>query len=157
MVNKKVPDFLYEELSYKIRGCAFRVYNTLLSAEISYQSAVICLQLVDKHLCLFDYRVFRWYCRGMKHTIQTNLQVSILKERSRYIAYAPALDFSTSGASYEEAKKRFDEGVQLFFEEIIKRGTLEEVLKEYGWRKMRFEWKPPMIVSQESREVKVPA
>jgi len=29
MVNKKVPDFLYEELSYKIRGCAFRVYNTL--------------------------------------------------------------------------------------------------------------------------------
>lgn len=29
MPNKKVNDFLYENLSYKILGCAFRVYNTL--------------------------------------------------------------------------------------------------------------------------------
>lgn len=29
MATKKVPDFLYEDLSYKIRGCAFKVYNTL--------------------------------------------------------------------------------------------------------------------------------
>jgi predicted RNase H-like HicB family nuclease len=93
----------------------------------------------------------------MKHVLQTSFQISILREGNRYIAYAPALDFSTSGASYEEAKRRFAEGVQLFFEEIIKHGTLEEVLQEYGWRKMRFEWKPPIIISQESHEVKVPA
>lgn len=93
----------------------------------------------------------------MKHALETTLQVSILKEGKRYIAYAPALDFSTSGASYEEAKKHFDEGVQLFFEEVIKHGTLEEVLKEYGWQKTRLMWKPPMVVSQESRDVRVPA
>lgn len=29
MTKKKVQDFLYEDLSYKIRGCAFRIYNTL--------------------------------------------------------------------------------------------------------------------------------
>lgn len=29
MVKKKVDDFLYEDLSYKIRGCAFKIYNTL--------------------------------------------------------------------------------------------------------------------------------
>lgn len=29
MKNKKVDNFLYEDLSYKIRGCAFKVYNTL--------------------------------------------------------------------------------------------------------------------------------
>ena len=29
MSRRKVPDFLYEDLSYKIRGCAFRVYNAL--------------------------------------------------------------------------------------------------------------------------------
>ncbi len=29
MVNKKVPDFLYEEESYKIRGACFKVYNSL--------------------------------------------------------------------------------------------------------------------------------
>jgi GxxExxY protein len=28
-MKKKVENFLYEDLSYKIRGCAFRVYNTL--------------------------------------------------------------------------------------------------------------------------------
>jgi len=29
MGKTKVTDFLYEALSYKIRGCAFKVYNTL--------------------------------------------------------------------------------------------------------------------------------
>lgn len=29
MVKKKVPDFLYEEESYKIRGACFKVYNVL--------------------------------------------------------------------------------------------------------------------------------
>lgn len=29
MPRKKVPDFLYEDLSYQIRGCAFSVYNVL--------------------------------------------------------------------------------------------------------------------------------
>ena len=29
MTKKIVPDFLYEDLSYKIRGCVFNVYNTL--------------------------------------------------------------------------------------------------------------------------------
>jgi GxxExxY protein len=29
MVKKKVPDFLYEEESYKIRGACFSVYNAL--------------------------------------------------------------------------------------------------------------------------------
>lgn len=29
MIKKKVPDFLYEQESYKIRGACFKVYNTL--------------------------------------------------------------------------------------------------------------------------------
>jgi len=29
MPKRKVNNFLYEDLSYKIRGCVFRVYNTL--------------------------------------------------------------------------------------------------------------------------------
>ena len=29
MPKRKVNDFLYEDLSYKIRGCAFKVYNAL--------------------------------------------------------------------------------------------------------------------------------
>lgn len=29
MARNKVPDFLYEEESYKIRGCCFKVFNSL--------------------------------------------------------------------------------------------------------------------------------
>jgi len=29
MTQKRVSDFLYEDLTYKIRGCAFKVYNSL--------------------------------------------------------------------------------------------------------------------------------
>ena len=42
-VKRKLPDFLYEDLSYKIRGCAFKVYNTLGFGhkENVYQEALI--------------------------------------------------------------------------------------------------------------------
>ncbi|MDP3093722.1 MAG: GxxExxY protein [bacterium] len=45
MIKKKVSDFVYEELSYKIRGCAFEVYNTLGFGhkEKVYQKA-LCLE-----------------------------------------------------------------------------------------------------------------
>lgn len=43
MLKKKVSDFLYEDLSYKIRGCAFKVYNTLGFGHKKnvYQEAVV--------------------------------------------------------------------------------------------------------------------
>lgn len=48
-----------------------------------------------------------------------SLPVSVLKEGKRFVAYAPALDLSTSGKTYEEAKERFEEAVTLFFEETV--------------------------------------
>lgn len=63
-----------------------------------------------------------------------NLPVFIIKEGKNYIAYTPALDLSTSGKDYEEVRKRFHEIVNIFFEEIVKKGTMEEALKELGWR-----------------------
>ena len=42
MNKKKVSDFLYEDLSYKIRGCIFRAYNILGFGhkEVVYQKAL---------------------------------------------------------------------------------------------------------------------
>jgi len=42
MQRNKVQDFLYEDLSYKIRGCAFRIYNVLGFGhkEVVYQKAL---------------------------------------------------------------------------------------------------------------------
>ncbi len=85
--------------------------------------------------------------------LQFNLPISIMREDSRYIAYTPALDLATSGKTYTEARKRFEEALYLFFEEIVKAGTLEKVLKDYGWKKIRSQWRPPIVVSQEMQEV----
>ncbi|MBI2024950.1 MAG: hypothetical protein HYT03_02615 [Candidatus Harrisonbacteria bacterium] len=85
------------------------------------------------------------------------LPVTILKEKSRYVAYSPAIDLSTSGKTFDEAQKRFAEASLLFFEEIIKEKTSDEVLSSLGWNKVHRNWKPPVVVSQQSATVTVPA
>ncbi len=90
-----------------------------------------------------------------KLQLQFNLPVSVLKEGRKFVAYSPALDLSTSGSTYEEARRRFEEAVRIFFQEIYERGTSEEVLKELGWKKAQKKWKPPVVISQESQEIKV--
>lgn len=92
-----------------------------------------------------------------KVMLKFNLPVSILREQKKYVAYSPALDLSTSGRSYEEAKKRFSKSVNIFFDELIKKGTLEDVLRDLGWQRIQEKWNPPIIISQESQMVQVPA
>lgn len=89
--------------------------------------------------------------------LEFKLPVSILREGKKFVAYTPALDLSTSGKSYEEAKRRFSEIVNIFFEELIKKGTLEEVLRDLGWKRVQARWSPPVVISQESQTVRVPA
>ena len=92
----------------------------------------------------------------MKKTIlEFSLPVSILREGKKYIAYTPALDLSTSGNTFDQARKRFDEIVHLFFEEIMKENTTEEVLTELGWQKVNAKWNPPIVISNESQMVKL--
>jgi predicted RNase H-like HicB family nuclease len=44
------------------------------------------------------------------------------------IATCPALDIATCGDTLEEARKNCAELIEFFFEEVIRMGTLEEVL-----------------------------
>ncbi|HOQ15669.1 MAG TPA: type II toxin-antitoxin system HicB family antitoxin [Candidatus Paceibacterota bacterium] len=90
-----------------------------------------------------------------KVALKFQIPVSILKEDKKYVAYTPALDLSTSGKSYQEVKKRFSEIVNIFFEELIEKGTLEEVLQNLGWKKVQSGWDPPIVVAQESQTVQV--
>lgn len=89
--------------------------------------------------------------------LEFKLPVSVLKEGKKYIAYTPALDLSTSGKNYEEVKKRFGEIVNIFFEELIKKETLEDVLRNLGWNRVQAKWNPPVVVSQNFHNVRVPA
>ena len=81
--------------------------------------------------------------------IDFQLPVSFLKEDKRFIAYTLVLDLSTSGKTYEEARKRFEEVARLFFEETLRKGTLDEALQELGWQKREAKWQPPVVVSNE--------
>lgn len=84
------------------------------------------------------------------------LPVSIFKEGKCFIAYTPVLDLSTSGKNYEQVKTRFNEVVNIFFEELVKMGTVSEVLKSLGWRKVKKQqWMPPVLISQESEKIQI--
>ena len=87
---------------------------------------------------------------------KVNLPVVFLREQDKFIAYSPALDISTSGDTFEQAKKRFTELVGIFFEEINKKGTTQNVLENLGWRKVRKEWQSPSLVSQDREMVTIP-
>ncbi len=87
------------------------------------------------------------------------LAVNFIKEGRSFIAYSPALDLSTSGKTEAEARSRFEEIVQMFFDDIVDRGVFAEVLTELGWSNNKTSshagWRPP-IVRQRSIDIKVP-
>jgi len=90
-----------------------------------------------------------------KVDLKLSLPVSFLREGDCFIAYSPALDLSTSANSFEKAKKRFVEATEIFFEELLEKGTLNEVLLELGWEKVKKQWVPPVIVAHEDVEVDI--
>ena len=90
------------------------------------------------------------------HHLEINLPVSFIQEDGQVVAYTPALDLSTSGKDEAEARKRFNELVNIFFADLIEQGTVEEVLSDLGWQKGRLSWNPP-VISQQSVHVRVPA
>lgn len=91
-----------------------------------------------------------------KGFIEVSLPVSIIKEGKYFVAYTPALDLSTSGETVEQAKEHFSEAVEIFFQELLDAGTLEEVLQDLGWIKIDEHWTPPEEVQHEVEKVKVP-
>lgn len=86
----------------------------------------------------------------MKLNLQ--LPISVFREGKHFIAYSTVVDLSTSGKDYEQALRRFHEIVSIFFEELIKKGTFEEVLTNLGWQKIKRQWMPPTLISQESQK-----
>ncbi len=84
-----------------------------------------------------------------KSAIKFKLSVSVIKEGNGYIAYSPALDLSSSGKSAKIARDRFVEAVGIFFDELVKKGTLESVLTDCGWKKTDSVWKPPVVISHD--------
>ena len=85
-----------------------------------------------------------------------SVPVSVFKEGDTFVAYAPTLDISTCAESLAEVHSRFTELVQIFFEELVRLGTTDEVLESLGWHKSESSWNPPMEVEHRLQSFNVP-
>ncbi len=94
--------------------------------------------------------------------LDVSLPVMFLEEAGGVVAYTPLLDYSTCGDNREDAVKMFDEGVRIFLKELVKMGTLAEVLHECGWQKVSQtkepeRWIPPEAICREQKvKVSIP-
>lgn len=98
--------------------------------------------------------------RKITHKFNINLPVQIIKEEDVFIAYTPSLELCTQGDTYEEAEKMFGEAVYIFFEELLEKGTIKQVLESCGWKKIgkKKEWTPPerTVISDKKEMFSIP-
>lgn len=88
-----------------------------------------------------------------KVRVEGILPVVYFREGEAFVAFSPAIDLSSYGGSFEEAKKNFREALDMLLEDLIKKDALEEVLAECGWERIErpsVHWIPPAYVGQES-------
>ncbi len=85
-----------------------------------------------------------------------SLPVIILKEGTKFVAHTPVLDISTSADTFEKVQKRFEEVVQIFLEELQEKGTMDEVLSDLGWTKVKRQWTPPVLVKHDMEQIMIP-
>lgn len=85
-------------------------------------------------------------------SIEADLRMQIKREDNCFVVYCPDLELSSYGDTVEEAQRNFCEVVAIFFDDIVKRGTVEEVLAECGWQRVNAKphpkWVPPAFVAE---------
>jgi predicted RNase H-like HicB family nuclease len=59
----------------------------------------------------------------------TEIEIIILKEGKYFVAYCPALELSSYGKTEPGALSAFEENLDIFFEETLKKETLEKVTR----------------------------
>ena len=80
----------------------------------------------------------------------------IFKEGRTYVAHALDLDVSSCAGTKEKAIKNLKQAVRLFLEEANKRGTLNQILEEAGYRKDKQKLAPPKFISVQRMSLPLP-
>src|SRR5258706_4375377 len=81
------------------------------------------------------------------HMEDFSFDVHIFKEGDTYVAYVPALDLSSCGATDEEARRNIRDAVRGFLAASADMGTLYEILEEAGYQQEGDDWRAPEFVS----------
>ncbi|MBA4391616.1 MAG: hypothetical protein C0399_11880 [Syntrophus sp. (in: bacteria)] len=79
-------------------------------------------------------------------TFDVTLPIAIKKKGNKYIVSCPSIDVVTQAPTEEEAKKNIGEVIRIFFESCFERGTLDQVMKECGFK----------VISQHKRKAVTP-
>jgi predicted RNase H-like HicB family nuclease len=73
----------------------------------------------------------------------------IFKEGKTYVAYAPALDVSSCGATDDEARRNIRDAVRGFLAASAAMGALDEILQQAGYERDGETWHAPEFVSMD--------
>ncbi|PIQ46305.1 MAG: hypothetical protein COW04_02865 [Deltaproteobacteria bacterium CG12_big_fil_rev_8_21_14_0_65_43_10] len=87
-----------------------------------------------------------------------HLPAKLRRKKKWFLASCPILDVHSQGETEEQAKKNLAEALTLFFISCHERGTLDAVLKEYGFTPIQpsvYE-KTPTISGIEYIDVPIP-
>ena len=91
--------------------------------------------------------------------MEFKLGVMFFEEEEHVVAYCPALDLYTQGKDLDDAKKMFEDAVDLYFKEIVESDTYKEVLSDLGWKTSGArpeEMVPPEIIGLYQQKFQVP-
>ncbi len=88
--------------------------------------------------------------------IEASIPFRLNKEEGGVTAYTPFLDFCTCGRDQDDAAQMFEKGVMVFLKELVRMGTLDEFLREQGWRKSPLpkkpdRWVPPELIWRQQK------
>ena len=65
--------------------------------------------------------------------VKVNVDVHCFEQDNMWVAYCPALDWSTYGDTLEEAQEAFPVALRILIEDLIDQGRLEKELIRLGW------------------------
>lgn len=94
---------------------------------------------------------------GKKIITQVQISYVVYPEDGVFIAYAPAIEFSTQGETEEQAREMFNEAATELFRELLNDTTLDEFLKSNGWYEINNQYKvyTPPINSPEVKQFQI--
>jgi hypothetical protein len=69
------------------------------------------------------------------------------KEDDTYVAYVPALDVPSCGATDDEVRHNIRDAVRGFLASSEDLGTLDEILQKGGYKRVGDKWRVPEFVS----------
>lgn len=89
----------------------------------------------------------------MKDVLTFTAQV--FKEGKQYVSFNPELEVASCGDTPEEAKQQLRVAIRGFLTTALKHGTLDQILEEAGYVRVKKTWRDPYLISLDRVSVSV--